>query len=68
MFNGANGRELGAAETRLKTGGVEGSNVNAITETTDMIEILRAYQTSQHISDSMADMRKAAIDKLGRVS
>ena len=57
-----------AAETRLKSGGVEGSNVNAITETTDMIEILRAYQTSQHISDSMSDMRKAAIDKLGRVS
>jgi flagellar basal-body rod protein FlgF len=68
MFNGTGGRELTAAETSLKTGGVEGSNVNAITETTDMIEILRAYQTSQHISDSMSDMRKAAIDKLGRVS
>ena len=68
MFNGSNGRELTAAETHLKTGGVEGSNVNAITETTDMIEILRAYQTSQHISDSMSDMRKQAIDKLGRVS
>ncbi|WP_213982638.1 flagellar hook-basal body complex protein [Sphingomonas sp. dw_22] len=68
MFNGASGRELTAAETSLKSGGVEGSNVNAITETTDMIEILRAYQTSQHITDSMADMRKQAIDKLGRVS
>lgn len=68
MFNGTSGRELTAAETSLKTGGVEGSNVNAITETTDMIEILRAYQTSQHISDSMSDMRKQAIDKLGRVS
>ncbi|MBC9032572.1 flagellar hook-basal body complex protein [Sphingomonas sp. JC676] len=68
MFNGTSGRELTAAETSLKSGGVEGSNVNAITETTDMIEILRAYQTSQHISDSMSDMRKNAIDKLGRVS
>jgi flagellar basal-body rod protein FlgF len=68
MFNGTSGRELTAAETSLKSGGVEGSNVNAITETTDMIEILRAYQTSQHISDSMSDMRKQAIDKLGRVS
>lgn len=68
MFNGTGGRELTAAETSLKSGGVEGSNVNAITETTDMIEILRAYQTSQHISDSMSDMRKQAIDKLGRVS
>ncbi len=68
MFNGTSGRELTAVETSLKSGGVEGSNVNAITETTDMIEILRAYQTSQHISDSMSDMRKQAIDKLGRVS
>jgi flagellar basal-body rod protein FlgF len=68
MFNGTSGRELTAAETSLKSGGVEGSNVNAITETTDMIEILRAYQTSQHISDSMSDMRKQAIDRLGRVS
>lgn len=68
LFSGTSGRALSAAETSLKSGGVEGSNVNAITETTDMIEILRAYQTSQHISDSMSDMRKAAIDKLGRVS
>jgi flagellar basal-body rod protein FlgF len=68
MFNGSSGRELTAAETSLKSGGVEGSNVNAITETTDMIEILRAYQTSQHITDSMSDMRKNAIDRLGRVS
>jgi flagellar basal-body rod protein FlgF len=68
LMNGAQGRELSAAETKLKSGGVEGSNVNAITETTDMMEILRAYQTSQHLSDSMTDMRKNAIDKLGRIS
>ncbi len=68
LMTGTGGRELTAAETKLQTGGVEGSNVNAITETTDMIEILRAYQTSQHISDAMSDMRKQAIDKLGRIS
>lgn len=68
MFNAANGRELSAADTHLKSGGVEGSNVNAITETTDMMEILRAYQSSQNISQSMSDMRKQAIDRLGRVS
>jgi flagellar basal-body rod protein FlgF len=66
LFAGSGGRELPASETRLKAGGVEGSNVNAITETTDMIEILRAYQTSQHMADSMADMRKRAIDSLGK--
>lgn len=67
MFNGKEGRELTAAETSLKTGGVEGSNVNAITETTDMVEILRAYQTSMNLNESMSDLRKKAIDRLGRV-
>ena len=68
LMNGANGRELGAAETKLKAGGVEASNVNAIVETTDMVEILRAYQTSQHLSESLSDLRQKAIDRLGRVS
>ncbi len=68
LMTGTGGRELPAAETRLVSGGVEGSNVNAIAEVTDMTEILRAYQTSQHLSDSMSDLRKQAIDKLGRIS
>ncbi len=68
MFTATGGRELPASATKLVSGGVEGSNVNAIVETTDMIQILRAYQTSQSISNSMSDMRKSAIDKLGRVS
>jgi flagellar basal-body rod protein FlgF len=67
MFNGNSGRELTAAETRLKSGGVEGSNVNAIVETTDMVEILRAYQTATNLNESMSDLRKKAIDRLGRV-
>ena len=67
MMNGREGRELSAAETRLKSGGVEGSNVNAIVETTDMVEILRAYQTSMNLNESMSDLRKKAIDRLGRV-
>ncbi len=68
LMNGTGGRELPAAETRLVSGGVEGSNVNAIQETTDMVEILRAYQTSQSLANSMSDMRKQAIDKLSRIS
>ena len=68
MFTGTGGRELPASATKLVSGGVEGSNVNAITETTDMIQILRACQTSQSLSNAMSDLRKNAIDKLGRVS
>jgi flagellar basal-body rod protein FlgF len=66
LMDAANGRVLAAGETKLRTGGLEGSNVQPITETTDMIEILRAYQSSQRMADSINDMRKRAIERLGR--
>lgn len=66
LFDAAEpGRELPAAETRLKAGGLEGSNVQPIAETTQMIEVLRAYQTSQRLNADIADLRKRAIDRLG---
>ena len=61
------GRELGAAETTLRTGGIEGSNVEPIVETTQMVDILRAYQASARIAQDMDDMRKRAIDRLGKL-
>ncbi|PMU90853.1 flagellar biosynthesis protein FlgF, partial [Pseudomonas sp. GP01-A4] len=54
-------------ETKLRSGGVEGSNVQPISETADMVEILRAYQSSQQMTQSMTDMRRKAIDQLGKV-
>ncbi|MFV0623253.1 flagellar hook-basal body complex protein [Sphingomonas sp. ac-8] len=68
MFDAQNGRELPAAETKLRSGGIESSNVQPIVETTSMVEILRAYQTSVQLSQSLSDMRKSAIDRLGRFS
>jgi len=67
LMDAANGRELTAAETRLVTGGVEGSNVEPIAETTQMVEILRAYQTSMKLSQDMDDMRRRAIERLGKL-
>lgn len=67
LFDGSNGRELPAAETRFRTGGLEASNVQPIVETTQMVEILRSYQSSQRLSDSLSDMRKQAIGRLGRL-
>jgi len=61
------GRELGAAETTLRTGGIEGSNVEPIVETTAMVDILRAYQTSMKMSQDIEDMRRRAIDRLGKL-
>ena len=68
MFDAQNGRELTATETKLRTGGIESSNVQQIVETTNMVEILRAYQTSMAMSQSLSDMRRSAIDRLGKFS
>lgn len=68
LMTGTGGRQLAAAETRLRIGGVEASNVQPIVETTAMVEVLRAYQTSQRMSESLGELRKRAIDRLGRVN
>jgi flagellar basal-body rod protein FlgF len=66
LMTGSNGRVLAATETRIKSGGIEASNVQPIVETTAMVEILRAYQSSQKVMDSINDMRSRAIDRLSR--
>ena len=66
MMIGDGARTLGAQETKFKSGGVEGSNVQPIVETTAMVEILRSYQASQRMAESINDMRRQAIEKLGR--
>jgi flagellar basal-body rod protein FlgF len=66
LMAGTGARLLTAQETKLKSGGLEGSNVQPIVETTAMVEILRSYQASQRMSESINDMRRQAIEKLGR--
>jgi flagellar basal-body rod protein FlgF len=68
MMAGTGGRVLAAADTKLKTGGVEASNVEPIVETTNMVDILRSYQTSQAMSKSIDDMRKDAIGRLSKAN
>jgi flagellar basal-body rod protein FlgF len=62
---GSGGTPLAADRTRLRSGGLEASNVQPIAETTAMIEILRAYQTSQRLGESLGELRKNAIGRLG---
>ena len=66
LYNGDNGRTLTALETRLKPGGIEASNVQPIVETTAMVDILRAYQSSQKLSDSINELRTRTIERLSR--
>lgn len=57
--------EPGSSE--LRAGMVEGSNVSPIVETTQMIDILRAYQAMQQLTDRTNEIRGRAIERLGRV-
>lgn len=68
LLNGTGGQFMTAAQTRLKTGGVEGSNVEPIVETTHMVDILRSYQASQRMSSDLDSMRKKAIDRLSKIA
>lgn len=66
MFS-AQGAQPAFANVRIRSGGVEGSNVQPIIETTQMIEVMRVYQNSKKALDGIQDMRAKAIDKLGRI-
>lgn len=67
LLGGEGGSPLPAASVRIRGGGLESSNVQPVAETTRMIEVLRSYQTSQHLFDSIADLRRRVLDRLGRI-
>ena len=52
--------------SRIAAGFVEGSNVNAVAELTQMIEISRAYQAVSKMISQSDELRGASIDKLTR--
>ncbi|MCE0503892.1 MULTISPECIES: flagellar basal-body rod protein FlgF [unclassified Roseivivax] len=50
----------------LIQGAVEGSNVQAITEITRLMEIQKAYERAQTVSQSADDLRQDALSRLSR--
>jgi flagellar basal-body rod protein FlgF len=52
------------ADTKVSQGMLEQSNVNSITETTSMIEILRQYQQNQKMIDNENERIRTAIRRL----
>lgn len=48
-------------------GSLEGSNVNSISEITEMINVMRSYQSVQRQMDSVQELRDRSIDRLARV-
>lgn len=68
LFSAGNPRELQASETRLRIGGTEGSNVQPVIESAKLIEAMRAYQSSQQMTNALGDLRRSAIERLGRIA
>lgn len=58
-------QEVPSENIRLVQGALEGSNVNAILEMTNMIEVTRSYASAQKLIDQTDQMRRQAIQQLG---
>lgn len=56
-----------AANPRVSSGFIEGSNVNAVKELTEMIEISRAYTSVAKMVQQSDELRGQSIEKLARV-
>lgn len=54
--------------TRVKQGMIEGSNVQPVLEMTRMIEVSRAYQSTQNMLKSEHDRQRSMISKLTRAN
>ncbi len=61
------GENANPAQSTFTQGALEGSNVQGVTEITDMIEISRAYQSLSNMLKRMDDLRQSAVQKLGRI-
>lgn len=53
--------------TTLKQGMIESSNVQPVIEISHMIEVMRAYEATATLSKSHEDLKRQAIEKLGRM-
>ena len=54
--------------TRVLQGMIEGSNVNAVLEMTRMIDVSRAYQSTQRMMQSEHDRQRSMIQTLSRTN
>jgi flagellar basal-body rod protein FlgF len=55
-------------DPQIQQGMIEASNVEPITEMTNMIEVMRAYTSTQQMLDTDSDLRRRAIRDLGKVA
>lgn len=66
--NTSNVQPTPATTAQLHQGMLEGSNVNAIKEITDMIEVSRAYERMARLVEQTAKLSEDAVARLGKLS
>jgi len=66
--NRSNATPIEAAGAKIHQGMLEGSNVNTLTEITNMIEISRAYESAAKMIEAVNDLSRRSVERLGRAS
>lgn len=67
LLRGTGATPAPKGEIALHAGAYESSNVSSVKELTDMIEVVRSYQTSANLIDKFDDMRRRSIERLAQV-
>ncbi len=68
LYQGGNALPLPQDSVKLRSGFLEKSNVKPIVETTEMMDVLRTYQSTTLLLDRYEDMRKRGIERLGKIN
>lgn len=68
LYQGGNPEPVAPERVQLRSGFLEKSNVKPIVETTEMIDVLRTYESTTRLMDRYEDMRKRGIERLGKVN
>lgn len=66
--NASNAVPIDAAGAQVRQGMLEGSNVNPLTEITNLIEISRAYERATKMIENVSELSRRSVERLGRAN
>lgn len=66
--NRSNAQPIEATGAKIRQGALEGSNVNPLTQITSLITINRAYEQASKMVESVNDLSRRSVERLGRTS
>jgi flagellar basal-body rod protein FlgF len=66
--NRSNAQPIEATGAKIRQGALEGSNVNPLTQITTLITINRAYEQASKMVESVNDLSRRSVERLGRTS